>query len=315
MLDKMRPASRSVASRLLRKDGLVAVQVARDLLARSPGDRIPRVSDYSRKFRTGYGTVQAALRLLGQLKAITLESRGQLGTYLTSVDYGRLWEVGGLGAIMGLMPLPYSLRYEGLATGLHESFRRAKVPFSLGYMRGAQNRVDALHQGKCDFVVLSRFAAEADPGQDLQIVCNLGPLTYVAQHAILCRQAGYSGIRDGMRVGIDYRSPDQARLTEQECAGKDVSFVEVSYTQIIDKLRNAEIDVAVWNADEVIARFAEVYVVPLQAACVDTANTEAVIAVLQEREDLANILRHALDSDLVKCVQQEVLAGRRLPSY
>ena len=108
----------------------------------------------------GRGTVQGALRLLEEMGAIRLESRGHLGTFLSRKDDQALWEIAGMSHVVGVMPLPYSRKYEGLATGLVEAFREINVPFNLAFMRGSTHRIDALQSGRYDFAVVSGLAAE-----------------------------------------------------------------------------------------------------------------------------------------------------------
>ena len=50
------------------------IRIARELISLRRGERIPRVQDYARKLRVGYGTVQAALHLLENVGAVKLAS-------------------------------------------------------------------------------------------------------------------------------------------------------------------------------------------------------------------------------------------------
>ena len=57
---------------------LMTVQlVARDLLTRGPGDRIPTALQYQHLTGVGSGTVQKALRTLQSTGAVSLRSRGR----------------------------------------------------------------------------------------------------------------------------------------------------------------------------------------------------------------------------------------------
>lgn len=301
-----------------RKRGRVARFLARDLLTHAIGDRIGRIQDYASVCETGFGTVQEALRDLVDAGAVLLEARGHLGTFVTAIDYRRLWELAGIGRVLGLMPLPYSRRYEGLATGLYECFRSHALQFSLGYMRGARDRLTALTQGQCSFAITSRLAAEMAAGEHrVSTLFDFGPQTYVGRHALLLRPGLVGGLRDGMRVGADSNSPDQQWLTMRECEGCDVTIVETAYTQILRKLHEGQIDAAVWSIDEVPASLG-LAIVPLRQAAVDDAaerNTEAVLVVSDDRPELVTILRQVIDPAQIVKVQTEVIDGQRLPSY
>jgi hypothetical protein len=310
----------TLQSGLLRKYGRVAMQIARDMLALRPGDRIPRIQDYARRCETGNGTVQNALKSLQEAGAVRLEARGHQGTFLLEANYRLLREIAGLSSLLGLMPLPYTSRYEGLASGLYEVFRRHDVDFRLGYMRGARNRLQTLQRGQCDFVVLSGLAAELAVREGgLTEVMRLGPETYVSGHGILLADpARHQGIEDGMRVGVDPHTLDQQWLTVQECQGKQVELVEISYSHLLDLLRQRQIDAAIWNLDEIPRDTGGIGIVPLQDAVTSALarrNTEAVIVIDAQRPDLERLLPEVVDTATLMQVQQEVLTGRRIPSY
>lgn len=306
-------------SDLYRKYGRVAVYVARDLLALRPGDRIRRIQDYAQQCETGNGTVQNALRSLADSGAVRLEPRGHQGTFILEMDYRLLREISGLSSLLGLMPLPYTRRYEGLASGLYDSFRQSDLSFSLGYMRGARNRLQALKRGQGDFVVLSGLAAElAEREGGVRQAMRFGLHTYVGGHGILLAQPDrHEGIVDGMRVGVDPLTLDQQWLTQEECRGKQVELVEVAYSHLLDRLRGGQIDAAIWNLDE-LPQNSGVGVRPLQSATAGQMaerNTEAVIVMDAGRPDLERLLPELVDQDAVAAIQQEVVEGRRIPSY
>ncbi|QQK74656.1 transporter substrate-binding domain-containing protein [Salicibibacter cibarius] len=239
-------------AKLYSKNGLAAKQIAGKLVYLEVGQRIPRVIDFVHEFSMGRGTVQDALKLLEEMKAVHLEAKGHLGTFILKMDTQKLLEIAGIGPLIGVMPLPYSRKYEGLATGLVEGFEHQHIRANLAYMRGAAQRVDALKSGRYDFVLLSRMAAERalEERQGLEIVYSFGEETYVSGHDIFFHDPNVRKIESGMRVGIDRTSPDQFLLTEYECEGVDVTFTDVNYMQLFEMLKSGELDAAVWNKDE-----------------------------------------------------------------
>lgn len=58
------------------KNGLAAKNIAKVLIELEIGKRIPRVSDFCEVLSFGRGTIQSALNLLEEMKAIKLEARG-----------------------------------------------------------------------------------------------------------------------------------------------------------------------------------------------------------------------------------------------
>ncbi|MEW6228250.1 MAG: GntR family transcriptional regulator YhfZ [Bacillota bacterium] len=301
------------------KTGSLTIQIAWDLLFRQEGSQVARVSDYVERFRTGRGTVQAALRYLEECGAIRLEPRGHKGTYLTFHDRERLWEVIGSGPVLGSMPLPYTRRYEGLATGLYDGFAALRIPFIVAYMRGGWSRYEALQLGKFDFAVMSRFAAETlvQGGAEVEMPITLGEGTHLAGHVAYVRDSSIKTLSDGMRVGIDRESIDQAELTRMEFEDKEITLVEITYNQLLEKLSAEEIDVAIWSIDEAVGRRLGIPYLPLSSAQAQIAvkkATEAVFVVRKGDKNILEILDH-LDVDSVVRTQQEVLENKRPAKY
>ena len=87
---------------------------------------------------------------------------------------------------------------------------------------------------------------------------SFGKNSYLSEHVIIFKDDQMKEIQDGMRVGIDYDSVDQRVLTEQVCAGKNVEYVNVDYSRIVERVVNGEIDAAIWNKDEIIEKFMKV---------------------------------------------------------
>lgn len=309
-----------VDERLMSKNGRVAVLIARELFDTPVGAQIPRVTDYARRMGVGNGTVQEALHVLTAMGAIQLESRGQFGTFLVGIDRMQTRKVAGLGGMLGSMPLPYSRRYEGLATALYEVASRREMPLSLNYMRGGVMRLDALMRANIDFTVVSAMAFEVHQrtGHDLTLIALLPEGTYVGDHAVLFSDPREESIRDGMVLGVDPNSIDQVELTRAETTGHRVRLVEAPYTVLLDKLLRNEIDALIWNADEVQIRHPGVVVRPLQSEVsrqLSRQHTQAAVVARADRAGVVELLRQVLDPDDLAQVQAEVLSGLRLPSY
>lgn len=300
------------------KNGRVAQQIARTLMGKSVGERLPRIDDFVSALYSARGTFQGALRLLEQTEAVQLESRGHLGTYLKAKDQALLWEVAGRGTLVGMMPLPYSRRYEGLATGLTEAFKKLGIPFTIAHMLGANRRIEAVRFHRCDFVILSRRAAEKASRryEDLMIQKSLGKQTFVQRHGILFADKKASQIESGMRVGIDPSSSDQSDLTLAECQGLEVRLIEVNYMQLFRLLENGQIDAAIWNLDEVPAGFPWVIGTFQSEAAREMSYrlSEASLLIRDSGKEVAEVLK-ALSFDDVVRIQKAVLHGEMVPHY
>ncbi|WP_285697061.1 GntR family transcriptional regulator YhfZ [Actinomadura sp. NBRC 104412] len=306
-------------ARFLTRNGMVARRLAAELLNQRVDSRLPRIRDYAERLGVGNGTVQAALQLLENTGALRTEARGHLGTYLREVDRADLWRLAGLGTMLAAMPLPYSRRYEGLATGLRAAFEKAEIPFALTFMRGAQARLDALMSGKVDLIVVSRLAFDAfGEGSRLSRLADLGPRTYVGEHGVLLR-AGAALDDPGLAVAVDTSSADQQELTRLVFADRPVRYVETSYMQLSELFRRGEVDASVWNLDEVHQHIAaDLTTIPLDEAArghLGDRNSSAVLAVRADDSPAVEAVRGRLSADLVTRTQQDVLTGDRLPSY
>ena len=108
----------SIEDVLLAKSGYATIKIAVEFLNAEKGDRIKTVSELEEIYHFSRGTIQNALKALKSLNAISTVSKGKQGTILTNKNDGILLTIVGIKAVVGCMPLPYSKRYEGLATGL-----------------------------------------------------------------------------------------------------------------------------------------------------------------------------------------------------
>jgi len=303
---------------LLTKNGYAIMKIAMELLNYSVGARILRVSDFSEKLKIGRGTVQNALQYIEKEGGIALESRGHLGTFVLKMDRKKLWHLSGLKTVLGTMPLPYSKRYEGLATALYEAFEKADTPFNLAFMRGGETRFAGLLEGRYDFSVSSRFSAEQAIRKypELMIAIQLGNFTYVGGHTILLRDGIGSQLRDGMKVAVDPSSYDQKRLTDIAFKGYDVQFVEMPYNQLLTKLQHKEIDATVWNEDEVSERYQLLKRIPLALEDKEHLhNTEAVLVFHKDNTALINMIKDIVSVEHIRAVQQAVMNNERAPKY
>ncbi len=307
-----------IKSKMMSKIGFITSVLARDFFLKNKGERIDTISGYAERYSTGRGTIQAAISFLTEHQAVELESKGHLGSYIRDLDYNLLWEIADLGMIMGLLPLPYSLRYEGLATGLNQQFKKADFNYSIAYTRGAEKRLNVLKDDKYDFIVLSKFAAQNYDDQDqFEILFEFGPGSYLSKHVIVFSDPKAEKIEAGMKVGLDSTSIDHKVLTELECQNKEVEFVELTYMKIMEHIKNKTIDAAVWNYDE-IKDLDNINFTDLQHENSIAKNVEissAVILVNKSSKMIKRILQKIIDPEAVIACQKEVYKHKLIPEY
>lgn len=301
---------------LYSKNGLSTRKLAKLLLAYEEGDRIPTVTELNEEIQLARGTVQNALKLLQKSGAVTLESHGQSGTILVRRDVKKLLEIAGIQTILGVMPLPYSKRYEGLATGLVANVENQyDIPVSLAFMRGSRNRVSMVLSDRYDFAVISLYAAQRmiASGIGIRIVKRFGLHSYLSNHVAVFHDPDCRDIQDGMTVGVDLSSVDQKEMTEWLCRGKHVTYQNVGYTQVMQKVLSGEVDAAIWNMDEIQEKLYDASYKVLEFE--EEKDTEAVIVVRKDRRELASLINSLIDTDLVLRNQKLVMEGLLVPGY
>lgn len=300
-----------------KKSGRVTMDIAENLLGFKEGDRIATVAEYAERFKAARGTVQSSLKLLEDSGAISLESRGHLGTYLIRASYDLLCGFAGMDHIMGVMPLPYSKLYEGLATGLYNVVKNREINLSLAYMRGAERRITALEKGKYDFAIVSKLAAAQGIaiGKNIEIAMEFGRYSYVNEHVLVFSDNCKKDIEKGMKIGLDRTSIDHYLLTIDQCCKSEVELIEMPYNQIISKLLSREIDAAVWNIDEIMEKKISLKYYPLKENIFEGDDTEAVMIIRKDNDLMKKITQLFINSKVVCEYQKMVIRGELVPNY
>ena len=301
---------------LMGKNAIATIKVSKELLKYSVGERIPTVSEFVDSLSLARGTVQNAIKTLVDHEAVRIESKGHLGSYLVKKNMRVLLKFAGVRMLLGTMPLPYSRRYEGLASGLIASMENNyDLPINLAYMRGSVNRISMVLQKRYDFAVVSRYAAnyfiEKYPDK-IEIVVGFGASSYLSNHVIMFHNPNIREIQDGMKVGIDSASIDQKELTQFVCQGKNVEFIEIEYSRIIERVISGDIDATVMNIDEANDKHVKIHTKSIQQ--VNKDNTEAVLVVARENE-ISTLIKELVDVETVLNIQRLVLEEKITPSY
>ncbi len=300
---------------LFSKHGQVVAALAHSLLERAPGERITRVQEFAARLDASVGTVQAGLSYLSSVGAARLEAHGRLGTYVVELDYPLLWMLAMHRPLVGALPLPYSRRFAGLATGLRTQFDRLPLNVELRFMRGAAQRARALAAHQSDWALISRHAAAEHP--ELEVVLDLGPETYMAGHILLLRGASSTGVCDGMRIGLDRTSADHDFIVRAACRDRQIELVEIDYAQGLQLVVSGVIDATVWSREDVPAEIGDLALIPLEVQVYPelVALGEAVIVVDRGNRAAAAVIRAAISIAELCAIQQDVIGRRRLPAY
>lgn len=300
---------------LISKQGQAVAALARDLLNSVPGERIGRMQEYATRLDSSVGTIQAALEFLQTAGAASLDARGRLGTFARVLDYVKLWTFGPNRPIIGALPLPYSRRFAGLATGIREQFAQQPIALDLRFLRGAAQRIQTLNEGLCDWVLVSRFAA-ATMAVSAETFVHLGPGTYMPDHILLLRTTE-PVLRDGMRVGIDRQSLDHTYAVETACRGVQVEFIPIDYSQGAALVGSGEIDATVWSHEDLPLEPERFAIVPFDGHGDPAIRqlAEATILVRHGDRAIRAVLGVVINAAALIQTQQAVVAMQRRPAY
>lgn len=306
-----------VQSKLMQKLGIAITSLAVEFLPLNKGDRIKTVAELAENYKTARGTIQSAIKILKEENAVTLESRGHLGTFINEIDYIKLLELTGIKSLVGVMPLPYSKRYEGLATGICKCLNDSGVNTNLAFMRGSNHRLKALEDGRYDFAVTSRLTADfyLQNKKNIQIVKSFGNFSYVNEHIIVVSKDFNGEFTKGTKVGIDTSSIDQSVLTKTYFEDLEVQYVTLNYSQFIPAIKEGKIDAAIWNLDDLQDRQDDIKFIPLDRKKKNIKDTEAVIIANEKNSIVPALFSRVLDVEDVKEYQRLVMEKKIMPQY
>lgn len=296
------------------KTANIAMEIARELIFIEVGERIPTTPYFVDKFSVGFGTVEKALKLLKESEAIKIQARGQMGTYLLNKNVVSLWNISDYGPLVGLLPLPNSKEFEGLATGLTEAFMQAGISFSLNFKNGVKERVKRLLDYRCDFIVLSSNAAATvvKENDELEIIKTLSNYTYYTEFVVMHSKNMTN--KDSWRFGVDQTSIDNMLMIEQHFP--DNPKVNSYYINMPYLIADGKIDAAIWHNKSLIPLelidYIDIYPLPeaippeLSAAC---------IVVHKNKPEINLFFNEICDVDLIERTHNEVITRKKMPSF
>lgn len=302
---------------MFNKQQMVMIGLSKELLVYQPGDRIDTISSYTERYDTSRGVVQEVLNTLEAEKAIKRSKRGTLGTYLSSIDYIKLWGYT-LETIAGVSPLPYTTKHEGIATAIYSEMEKKDIAFHFAYMQGAENRILGVLKGKYDFAVLGKASAlelmkEYD---DISIAMEFYDYSYLSGYVLLYNDENILR-KKKLRVGRNMSSPDHTKLMEILGKDKDLEYVNIQYTKMVPAIRDGLIDITIYNKDTVDKPgiFGGISFQDLEINKELGDETRAVLVVNNESPDISNLLKQIINKKEISIVQNEVIEGKRVPVY
>lgn len=303
--------------RLENKTAFAARSLARRLLSVAPGERIPTTSDIAADLGVGFGTVEKAFIALRDGNVVKTRARGQMGTFLLERDLPRQWGAAGLGPAVGLLPIPNSMLFVGLATGLTAWLEKTRVPFTLNFKNGGRARLAALVNGRADFIVVSKQTAElicADD-QTINTAFELSEQTYYAGHHIL-KRTDLAKPREDWLIGVDPTSFDHIAFCKDLFPG--AATREVRYVNLPYAIAKGDIDASAVHSRSLapleVAQFLSIEPTERWEAAFRNKSA-AVVLCRADNLPLRAVFAEADDPLLVQQIQKSVLNGEREPEY
>lgn len=299
------------------RTAFVTRHLARRLLSVSPGERIPTTSDIAGELGVGFGTVEKAFVALRDGKVIKTRARGQMGTFLLERDLPRQWTVAGLGAAVGLLPIPNSMLFVGLATGITKWLETTGIPFMLNFKNGGRSRVAALVDGRADFAMVSGRTAELVCAE-YDVLCaafSLPERTYYAGHHIISRP-DLDKPRQDWVIGVDPTSYDHISFCEALFPGsvkREVRYVNLPYA-----VMKGEIDATSVHSRSLLPLevASQLQINPAEHWDGSSPNASATVVLCRkDNAPLRAVLAEAQDPVLIHHVQQAVMNGEHEPEY
>jgi YhfZ C-terminal domain/Helix-turn-helix domain len=296
----------------------ITKKIARELTKYQIGMKIPTTPELAQKFSVGFGTIDKAMTALKEMEAIKLQPKGQRGTYLLEKDSAALWSIMDSGPIIGSLPLPNTLEFQGLASGLKESLREKKVECTFSIKNGSTLRINELLNHQCDFVLMSYQAAVSvcEKHKNLKIIGSLHAKSYYGDIIVLSRRDASKETSD-WRIGVDETSLDHIAFTKdlfETNTKENVMYMHIPYL-----IADGVIDAAVWHSSQLVpTKLIEILTfrtVNYEEADDSINRMSGAIVVNTDREEIFSLLTELCDVDRILEIQKEVIARKRVPYY
>lgn len=290
---------------------------AAELMAVTPGGQIPRTVDLAEAASVGFGTVQAALRSLEADGAVELSTHGHRGTRLLKSDLRQLWLATGRAPLIGVVPLPQTREFLGLATALSVLAEHAQLDAPLMFRHGSAARLALLQEQRVDYTVTSVQAAKQRGSSVL--FRPLSPHTYYSVDAPVIVARHDRGGQPIARVAIDRRSADHTAFTLAEFP--EAELVVVPYLGLAEMIASGEVDAAVMWRQNLLSpvagddRLSWSELTRLSALESEPEMTRAALVWRREDKALPSLLDVFFPSSQLESIQAEVLTGERIPQF
>ena len=277
---------------------IATLNIAEDILTRDIGENIDTIINYSERFKISLGTIQKIINNLIEKNIVILEKKGKMGTLIKNINYNKLLHELDYKFLLCVMPITYSQRYRKLLDKIEDDMKIG-IPLYFAHMRGGITRLQLIEDGIYDFGVVSKLAAinMIKKGSEISILEEFGEQSYVTKHVMLRKKNITKKI---LNIGIDRESDDHIFLTNfnfQKNENKTTTnFIDIKYNEVIEKIVNGIIDVAIWNYDDVLDKNIllekhNIEIVELDKSIENIYATEAVIVANKNNSIIKTVFK------------------------
>ncbi len=296
-------------------------EIAKELFSYNVKDRIKTVDEYCILTGCSRGIVQRALKQLEESNAVSLMARGQIGTFIASINYLKLLQLSEIKHVLGSMPLPYTRLYEGLASSIIATLQKY-VRTSFAYTRGALNRLERTEEKIYDFAIVSEQAIKSYLSQkknsNLRAVKNFGNGSYVEKHTIIYNKNCFE--KNEITVGVDDSSEDHKELIKNlvkqpSFANKKVKYYSINSYKIFKLIDSNTIDITVWNTRDNLISGLSNNNISFKDMDYNDSFSKAVLVVHKDNTMLVSMLSRLINEKEVISYQKQVVEGKVIPQY
>ena len=298
--------------KVINKVDIAIIAISRDLLCLEIGEKVKSVKEYSDSLGISVGSIQKAFDKLEDENVFVLEKKGVLGKILKSKNKNKLIFHSSLKSIVGVMPLPYSKRYEGLATAIKSAFENAGINFYFAYMQGSRIRLRMLKEKIYDFAIMSDLAYINFKTKEIKKVLDFGNESYVSKHILITNNLK----NENLRIGIDKNSEDQYFLSERYFKNTNCEFVNINSDNILREILYNNIDQAIISMDDIEDKEIEkVNIIDLEdKEYLEKANVASIV-INSNNKFIESLLLQVLNKHKIKEIQNKVVNKIMVPRY
>ncbi|MCI8484760.1 MAG: hypothetical protein HFH41_10540 [Lachnospiraceae bacterium] len=305
------------ANLFYQKNALVTIMMARDIVNKEPGDKMIPIAEYERSCGFSRWTIQTAIKTLLDNDCMVVEKYGPKGTFLSKINYEKLWTFTDWDPLLGCVPVSTSCALSGLLTGTNIVLKQKGIPFNFSFMTPVKNRLLSLDRGRCNFVITTKLAYEIGKEMcpNIRLAMELKNCKYNLGYSVYYNTERFQGVEDGMSIGIYESALEQKYLSNLICEGKKVEKKYLYYHETYNAFARGEIDMVVQRSDCEDYRIYREKSVGLSYLGLDETIMTPVVLVNKDDYGIEELIKNNINIAEMAAIQEKVMQGKMEPSY